>query len=286
MFEVADVIAVNTSNSRTVSILKTYAEEPLVINLEKTGPTSNTIQTPGRFRLQPTRVVNIYEVEDINEDTLEVESIRVANSIYRLSPNQHSYMKDNSRYAGIYKYVKEFDKRIMNSVKNAVGKALSVTTRLRRAALQKYLSTTDLTEVDYNHYISIVSKDHLYKKSMFYLHLDTFKRIGALSWNAEARVKIDPSKLNFIARLTADISFETRDVSNFADVAGAIIGSVDTMLADESAEVKESVVAAIVESSGNAITDFRIPAYLVNYGEDVEEGYFEDEPVYPEEECA
>ena len=41
---------------------------------------------------------------------------------------------------------------------------------------------------------------------MFYLHLDTFKRIGALSWNAEARVKIDPSKLNFIARLTADIS--------------------------------------------------------------------------------
>ena len=54
MFEVADVIAVNTSNSRTVSILKTYAEEPLVINLEKTGPTSNTIQTPGRFRLQPT----------------------------------------------------------------------------------------------------------------------------------------------------------------------------------------------------------------------------------------
>jgi len=257
MFDVADVIAVNTSNSRTVSILNTYAEEPLVINLEKSGPTSNTIQTPGRFRKQPTRVVNIYEVEDVTADTLEVESNRVANSTYRLSPNHHAYIKDNNRYADIYEYVKEFNTRIINSVKNAVGKALSATTRLRRAALQVYFSTIDLDQASYKHYRTTVSKDSLYKKSMFYNHLETFKDTGVLSWNVETKVDIESPNLDLIKRLSADIAIETKDIKSGSEVASVIRSSVETVLVNESADVKESVIASIVENSSNVIASFR-----------------------------
>jgi hypothetical protein len=262
MFDVADVIAVNTSNSRTVSILNTYAEEPLVINLELSGPTSNTIQTPGRFRNQPTRVVNIYEVEDVTADTLEVESIRVANSTYRLSPNQHAYIKDNNRYADIYEYVREFDTRIINSVKNAVGKALSETTRLRRATLQDYLSTIDLAEANYNHYKATVSKESLYKKSMFYIHLETFKNSGTLSWNVETRVAVESPDL--IKRLSADIALETKDAMSSSEVIVAIRSSVETVLGNETTDVKESVIASLIENSCNAITSYRNPAFQVD----------------------
>ena len=140
MFDLVDIIAVNTSNSRTVSILNTYETNPLVINLE-TAITSNTIQTPGRFRLQPVDVVTIIMDKSFTKDNLVASATRLGKAIYKFSPNQHTYLKGVAMEYTEYAYITPLNKITVKQVASALGKSLSQETRKKRQALIDYFNT-------------------------------------------------------------------------------------------------------------------------------------------------
>jgi len=153
IYNYADVVAINTSNTRMESITKVFNTPPVVINLSNINVNSNTIQTSPRFRITPTIVYNLIAVKDKQSSVNLINQTKlIEDKIAKLSPIQHRYLKET-----IPTTILQTEKG--KSVGKSKGKSISPTTQLRRDLLKEFLSTNPIgnTNQKYIKYLTFIN---------------------------------------------------------------------------------------------------------------------------------